>query len=71
MKIALIGSVLKITAVDETQFSIIMSWNMMKWDKPTKTFTGMANLDLLEKLSGIVALPTGSINPKTGKNART
>ncbi len=67
MKIALKGNVLCIKAMDETQQSIILSWNLMKWDKQTKTFTGMASLELLEKLSGITALPTGSTNTKTGE----
>lgn len=39
----------------------------MKWDKQNQCLRGTAGLELLEKLSSIVALPTGGVNPKTGK----
>lgn len=67
MKIALSGNTLIIADADQVQFSIIKSWNLMKWDKQNKWLRGMASLELLEKLSSITALPTGGISPKTGK----
>ena len=68
MKIALEGNTLIIVNADQVQFSIIKSWNLMKWDKQKQWLRGMASLELLEKLSSITALPTGGgISPKTGK----
>lgn len=68
MKIALNGNTLTIADADPVQFSIIKSWNLMKWDKQNKWLRGMASLELLEKLSSITTLPTGGgISPKTGK----
>lgn len=68
MKMALKGHTLSIADADQVQFSIIKSWNLMKWDKQTKSLMGTASLELLEKLSSITTLPTGGgISPKTGK----
>ncbi len=68
MKIALNGNILIVTDADQVQFSIIKSWNLMKWDKQHKWLKGTAGLELLEKLSSITALPTGGgISPTTGK----
>lgn len=65
---ALKGHTLSIADADQVQFSIIKSWNLMKWDKQTKSLMGTASLELLEKLSSITTLPTGGgISPKTGK----
>ncbi len=57
MKIALKGDTLMIREADNVQFTIIKSWNKMKWSKPTQTLTGVADLELLDKLSSIVKLP--------------
>lgn len=67
MKMALKGHTLSITDADQVQFSIIQSWNLMRYDRQTKSLIGNANIDLLEKLSSITTLPSGGISPKTGK----
>ena len=54
---ALKGNTLILVEVDNVQFAIIKSWNKMKWDKKTQTLRGTADLELLDKLSGIVRLP--------------
>ena len=36
MKIALNGNTLIVADADQVQFSIIKSWNLMKWDKQHK-----------------------------------
>ena len=57
MKMALKGTTLLIREADSVQFNVIKSWNKMKWDKATKTLVGVADLELLDKLSGLVRLP--------------
>lgn len=57
MKIALKGDTLMIREADNVQFTIIKSWNKMKWSKPTQTLAGIADIELLDKLSSIVKLP--------------
>ena len=37
---ALKGHILSIADADQVQFSIIKSWNLMKWDKQTKSLMG-------------------------------
>ncbi len=58
MKITLNGNILSIAGADQTQYSTITSWNLTKWNKQTKSLTGIASLELLEKLSSITTLPT-------------
>lgn len=57
MKMALTGNALIIKDADNVQFSIIKSWGKMKWDKKTQSLQGIADLELLDKLSTIVRLP--------------
>ena len=57
MKMALKDTTLFIKEADNVQFTVIKSWNKMKWDKKTQTLRGTADLELLDKLSGIVRLP--------------
>lgn len=57
MKMALQGSTLLIKEADNVQFSVIKSWNKMRWDKKTQLLTGTADMELLDKLSSIVRLP--------------
>ena len=64
---ALKGHTLSIADADQVQFSIIKSWNLMRWDRQIKSLIGTASLELLEKLSSITTLPTGGVSPKTGK----
>lgn len=56
MKMALKGTTLILIEVDTAQFTIIKSWNKMRWDKATKQLRGTADLELLDKLSGLVRL---------------
>lgn len=57
MKMALMGNSLIIKDADNVQFSIIKSWGKMKWDKKTQSLQGIADLELMDKLSTIVRLP--------------
>lgn len=57
MKMALQGDTLLIKEADTVQFTIIKSWNKMKWTKATQTLAGTADLELLDKLASIVKLP--------------
>ncbi len=57
MKMALKGTTLFIKDADNVQFTIIKSWNKMKWSKASQTLTGTADLELLDKLASIVRLP--------------
>ncbi|WP_305117060.1 hypothetical protein [Acutalibacter muris] len=56
MKMALQGTALILIEVDTAQFTIIKSWNKMRWDKTTKQLRGTADLELLDKLAGLVRL---------------
>lgn len=68
MKMDLQGNTLLIADADKVQFSVIKSWNMMHWDKSKQVLRGAATLELLDRLSDLVALPRGGgVNPKTGK----
>lgn len=57
MKMALQGNTLKIIEADNVQFTVIKSWNKMKWNKKLKQLEGIADLELLDKLASIVRLP--------------
>lgn len=57
MKMAVTANDLIIKDADNVQFTIIKSWGKMRWDKKTQTLRGTADLELLDKLSGIVRLP--------------
>ena len=57
MKIGFKGDTLIIAEVDNVQFTTIKSWGKMEWDKKTQRLTGIASLELMEKLSTIVKLP--------------
>ena len=54
---ALQGNTLKIIEADNVQFTVMKSWNKLKWDKRNKMLTGVADIELLDKLAGIVRLP--------------
>lgn len=43
--------------VDNTQFTIIKSWGKMKWSKAERMFYGPVEIELLNKMAGIVRLP--------------
>lgn len=57
MKMAIVGTTLKIIEADNVQFTVIKSWSKMRWDRKTQTLTGTADLELLDKLASIVRLP--------------
>lgn len=57
LKMALKDTTLFIKEADNVQFTIIKSWNKMKWSKASQTLAGTADLELLDKLSSIVRLP--------------
>jgi len=57
MKIALQDNRLLIADIDNVQFSTIKSWSKMKWDKTAHCLIGTADIELLDKLAGIVRLP--------------
>lgn len=57
MKMALQGNILKIIEADNVQFTIIKSWNKMKWSKKLQQLEGIADIELLDKLASIVRLP--------------
>lgn len=62
MKMAVDGGTLIIKDADNVQFTVIKSWNKMKWDKKTQTLRGTADLELLDKLASIVRLPPAAEN---------
>ena len=57
MKIALQGNTLLIKDADNVQFTVIKSWNKMKWDRKAQLLRGTADIELLDKLASIVRLP--------------
>lgn len=50
------GQVL-IKEADNNQFLIIKSWAKMKWDKGQQMLYGPADIELLNRLAGLVRLP--------------
>lgn len=42
---------------DNVQFTVIKSWNKMKWDRKAQLLRGTADIELLDKLASIVRLP--------------
>lgn len=58
MKMAMKEGQIIIIDVNNTQFTIIKSWNKMKWRKSERAFYGPAEIDLLNRLAGIVRLPS-------------
>jgi hypothetical protein len=57
MKMALSGNTLLIREADNVQFTVIKSWNKMKWNRQKQELSGVADLELLDKLASIVKLP--------------
>lgn len=60
MKMAMKDGQILIKDADNTQFTIIKSWGKMKWSRAERMFYGPAEIELLNKLAGMVRLP-GSI----------
>lgn len=69
MKMALQGNTLLIKDADNVQFTVIKSWNKMKWDKKSATLRGTADLELLDKLAGMVRLPPAIEDRRTRLHA--
>ena len=57
MKMALKDGQILIKDADNMQFTIIKSWNKMKWNKAEQMLYGPADGELLNKLAGLVRLP--------------
>ena len=56
MKMALNGSTILLVDVNSAQFAIIKSWSKMRWNAKEKQLEGTADLELLDKLAGLVRL---------------
>lgn len=57
MKMALKDGQILIKEADNMQFTIIKSWNKMKWSKAEQMLYGPADGELLNRLAGLVRLP--------------
>lgn len=57
MKMALNGNTLRIRDADNVQFTVIKSWNKMRWVKKLQELQGTADLELLDRIAGLVKLP--------------
>lgn len=57
MKMALKDGQVLIKEADNNQFLIIKSWGKMKWSKAEQMLYGPADIELLNRLAGIVRLP--------------
>lgn len=57
MKMALKDGQILIKDADDIQFTIIKSWNKMKWSKAEQMLHGPVDGELLNKLAGLVRLP--------------
>lgn len=58
MKMAMANGIIRIREADKSQFSVIKSWNKMKWNRSQQELSGMADMELLDKLSTLVKLPS-------------
>lgn len=57
MRMALKDGQILIKDADNMQFTIIKSWNKMKWSKAEQMLCGPADAELLNKLASLVRLP--------------
>ena len=57
MKMALKEGQIFIKEADNVQFQSIKSWGKMKWSRASQTLSGVADIELLNKLAGLVNLP--------------
>ena len=57
MKMALKDGQILIKDADDLQFTIIKSWNKMKWSKAEQMLSGPVDGELLNRLAGLVRLP--------------
>ena len=56
MQMKLDGTTLILIQMTNSQFTIIKSWNKMRWNAKLKQLEGTADLELLDKLAGISGL---------------
>lgn len=57
MKMAMRDGQILIKDADNMQFSILKSWNKMRWSKAEQMLYGPADGELLNRLAGLVRLP--------------
>lgn len=57
MKMAMTNGQILIKDIDNVQFSIIKSWNKMRWDKADKLLRAPVDRELLNRLASMVKLP--------------
>ena len=57
MKMKMEDGTLIVAAMDSTQYAIIKSWNLMRYNRLMKWVEGSVTLELLDKFSSIVKLP--------------
>ncbi len=57
MKMAMKDGQVLIKDASSAQITLIKSWGKMKWSKAGQMFCGPAEIELLNKLAGIVRLP--------------
>lgn len=57
MKMALKDGQILIKEADNVQFQIIKSWGKMKWSRVSQTLSGVVDIELLNRLAGLVNLP--------------
>lgn len=57
MKMKLDDDTLIIADCDSTQFNIIKSWNLMRWNRSRQWLEGACTRELLNRLSTLVILP--------------
>ena len=57
MKMALQNGVIRIRELRDDQYQIMRSWGSLKWNKTLKELSGVASLELLNKLAAMVNLP--------------
>ena len=57
MKMALQDNTVRIIEADNVQFTVIKSWQKMRWDKKNQMLIGTADMELLDNLAGICRLP--------------
>ena len=69
MKMALQGTTLRIKDADNVQFTVIKSWNKMRWVKKLQELQGTADLELLDRLAGLVRLPPNIEQLRSGLGA--
>lgn len=63
------GNQIAIVDADNVQFTVIKSWNKMRWNKAAQALTGTADLELLDRLAGLVRLPPNIEQLRSGLRA--